>query len=67
MAPAAFLAEAAHCEWTALSAALLLAVARWLALLAERLTPIHPVRPLYLRAPDAKPQDGHSLMRVSPP
>jgi tRNA threonylcarbamoyladenosine biosynthesis protein TsaB len=41
--------------------------ARSLVALAEHLTPVHPVRPLYLRAPDAKPQDDHSLMRVSPP
>jgi tRNA threonylcarbamoyladenosine biosynthesis protein TsaB len=41
--------------------------ARSLMALAEDLTPVHPVRPLYLRAPDAKPQEGHSLMRVSPP
>jgi tRNA threonylcarbamoyladenosine biosynthesis protein TsaB len=38
-----------------------------LALMAAHLTPVHPVRPLYLRAPDARPQDGHSLTRVSSP
>jgi tRNA threonylcarbamoyladenosine biosynthesis protein TsaB len=41
--------------------------ARWLASLAETLTPTHPVRPLYLRAPDAKPQADKALTRVSPP
>jgi hypothetical protein len=36
-------------------------------MLAEELVPVHPVRPLYLRAPDAKPQADQSLTRVSPP
>jgi tRNA threonylcarbamoyladenosine biosynthesis protein TsaB len=41
--------------------------ARSLAVIAERLPAVHPVRPLYLRAPDARPQDGMSLTRASPP
>jgi tRNA threonylcarbamoyladenosine biosynthesis protein TsaB len=41
--------------------------ARSLAMLGEALNPVHPVRPLYLRAPDAKPQADQSLMRVPPP
>ncbi len=33
-------------------------------LLAARMTPLaEPLRPLYLRPPDAKPQDGKSLAR----
>jgi tRNA threonylcarbamoyladenosine biosynthesis protein TsaB len=40
--------------------------ARWLAVIAATLTPTHPVRPLYLRAPDAKPQADKALTRVSP-
>jgi tRNA threonylcarbamoyladenosine biosynthesis protein TsaB len=41
--------------------------AGWLAEIAERLTPVHPVRPLYLRAPDAKPQADQALTRVPSP
>jgi tRNA threonylcarbamoyladenosine biosynthesis protein TsaB len=38
--------------------------ARNLALMAPRLVPISPVRPLYLRPLDARPQDGASLARA---
>jgi tRNA threonylcarbamoyladenosine biosynthesis protein TsaB len=41
--------------------------ARSLVTLAEHMIPVHPVRPLYLRAPDAKPQDDQSLTRVPAP
>lgn len=41
--------------------------ARWLALLSENLGPVHPVRPLYLRAPDTKPQADQALTRVPSP
>ena len=41
--------------------------ARSLTLLAEGLGTAHPVRPLYLRAPDAKPQADKSLTRVLSP
>ena len=41
--------------------------ARSLVLLSGDLSPSHPVRPLYLRALDAKPQADKSLMRVPPP
>ncbi len=41
--------------------------ARSLALLAETLSPTRPLRPLYLRAPDAKPQADRSLIRVPSP
>ena len=41
--------------------------ARSLALLAGDLTPISPVRPLYLRPPDVKPQDDKSLSRAVAP
>lgn len=37
-----------------------------LARLAPDLAPVHPVRPLYLRAPDVKPQDGAVLARSLP-
>jgi tRNA threonylcarbamoyladenosine biosynthesis protein TsaB len=40
--------------------------ARSLALLAERLTPSEPLRPLYLRPPDVKPQADRSLGRALP-
>lgn len=38
--------------------------ARNLALMAPGLAPVKPVRPLYLRPPDAKPQDGTLLGRA---
>jgi len=38
--------------------------ARVLALMADRLTPTSPLRPLYLRPPDVKPQGDKSLARV---
>jgi tRNA threonylcarbamoyladenosine biosynthesis protein TsaB len=38
--------------------------ARSLALLAPRLAPVSPVRPLYLRPPDARPQDAASAVRT---
>ena len=38
--------------------------ARFLAMLAPDLTPLDPVKPLYLRAPDAKPQSQASLPRA---
>jgi tRNA threonylcarbamoyladenosine biosynthesis protein TsaB len=41
--------------------------ARALALMAESLEPVHPLRPLYLRAPDAKPQADKSLTRALSP
>ena len=41
--------------------------ARSLALLAADLTPISPVRPLYLRPPDVKPQADKSLSRAVAP
>jgi tRNA threonylcarbamoyladenosine biosynthesis protein TsaB len=40
--------------------------ARWLALCADELAPVSPVLPLYLRAPDAKPQDAFVLARAVP-
>ena len=40
--------------------------ARSLALLAADLAPAHPLRPLYLRPPDVKPQADRSLTRASP-
>jgi tRNA threonylcarbamoyladenosine biosynthesis protein TsaB len=40
--------------------------ARWLAMCADRLAPLSPVVPLYLRAPDAKAQDAYALPRVVP-
>lgn len=40
--------------------------ARSLAMLAPGLDPIGKVAPLYLRQPDAKPQDGKSLLRAEP-
>lgn len=40
--------------------------ARALALLAADLAPTHPLRPLYLRPLDAKPQADHSLPRAAP-
>jgi tRNA threonylcarbamoyladenosine biosynthesis protein TsaB len=40
--------------------------ARNLALLAARLTPVAPVRPLYLRPPDARPQDAAPLAGTPP-
>ena len=44
----------------------LLPEARALALMAPHLAPTQPLRPLYLRAPDAKPQAGTSLPRIGP-
>lgn len=45
--------------------------ARVLALLSPVLTPVHPLRPVYLRAADAKPPQGQALPRadaiVTPP
>ena len=41
--------------------------ARSLALMAERLEPSRPVRPLYLRPPDVKPQADKSLSRALSP
>jgi hypothetical protein len=41
--------------------------ARSLALLAADLAPISPVRPLYLRPPDVKPQVDKSLSRAVSP
>jgi tRNA threonylcarbamoyladenosine biosynthesis protein TsaB len=41
--------------------------ARSLALLAADLTPVSPLRPLYLRPPDVKPQADKSLSRAVPP
>jgi tRNA threonylcarbamoyladenosine biosynthesis protein TsaB len=41
--------------------------ARSLALMAADLTPISPVRPLYLRPPDVKPQPDKSLSRAVSP
>lgn len=41
--------------------------ARSLALLAADLTPVSPLRPLYLRPPDVKPQADKSLTRAAPP
>ena len=41
--------------------------ARSLALLAADLSPVSPVRPLYLRPPDVKPQADKSLSRAVPP
>ena len=41
--------------------------ARSLALLAADLTPISPLRPLYLRPPDVKPQADKSLSRAVAP
>jgi tRNA threonylcarbamoyl adenosine modification protein YeaZ len=38
--------------------------ARNLAAMAERLTPVGRVRPLYLRLPDVRPQDGAMLARA---
>jgi tRNA threonylcarbamoyladenosine biosynthesis protein TsaB len=38
--------------------------ARNLALMAGRLAPVSPVRPLYLRLPDARPQEGGTLARA---
>jgi len=40
--------------------------ARALALVAHALAPVDPVKPLYLRAPDAKPQGDKSLPRAQP-
>lgn len=40
--------------------------ARHLALMAGALIPVGPLRPLYLRPPDAKPQDDKSLPRATP-
>ena len=40
--------------------------ARALARLAEALLPVSPLRPLYLRAPDAKPPAGGALARAVP-
>jgi tRNA threonylcarbamoyladenosine biosynthesis protein TsaB len=40
--------------------------ARSLAMLAPGLQPIDKVAPLYLRPPDAKPQDGKLLLRADP-
>lgn len=40
--------------------------ARNLALLAPGLMPVSPVRPLYLRPPDARPQDAAPLARTQP-
>jgi tRNA threonylcarbamoyladenosine biosynthesis protein TsaB len=40
--------------------------ARSLALLAADLAPAHPLRPLYLRPPDVKPQADRSLPRAAP-
>lgn len=39
--------------------------ARSLALLAPDLAPAHPLRPLYLRPPDVKPQADRSLQRAT--
>jgi len=44
----------------------LLPEARSLALMAPDLAPTQPLRPLYLRAPDARPQAGTSLPRIGP-
>jgi tRNA A37 threonylcarbamoyladenosine modification protein TsaB len=44
----------------------LLPAARSLALLATELAPIDPLRPLYLRLPDAKPQADPCLPRSTP-
>ena len=41
--------------------------ARSLALMAADLAPISPVRPLYLRSPDVKPQVDKSLSRAVSP
>jgi tRNA threonylcarbamoyl adenosine modification protein YeaZ len=38
--------------------------ARNLAVLGERLTPVSPVRPLYLRPPDVRPQEAAMLVRA---
>jgi tRNA threonylcarbamoyladenosine biosynthesis protein TsaB len=40
--------------------------ARSLASLAADLVPVHPLRPLYLRPPDVRPQADRSLPRASP-
>ena len=40
--------------------------ARAVAALAADLAPTGPLRPLYLRRPDAKPQGDKSLPRVAP-
>jgi tRNA threonylcarbamoyladenosine biosynthesis protein TsaB len=40
--------------------------ARGLAALAPGLNPIAPVKPLYLRAPDVRPQDAATLARAQP-
>ena len=40
--------------------------ARALAQMADRLTPVSPLRPLYLRPPDVKPQADKSLARAVP-
>ena len=40
--------------------------ARFLAGIASDLPPLAPARPVYLRAADAKPQSGQSLLRASP-
>jgi hypothetical protein len=41
--------------------------ARSLALLAERLEPVAPLRPLYLRPPDVRPQADKALSRAPLP
>jgi tRNA threonylcarbamoyladenosine biosynthesis protein TsaB len=40
--------------------------AAWLALMAPGLVPARPLMPLYLRPPDARPQDDKSLPRAAP-
>ncbi|HEX5958428.1 MAG TPA: tRNA (adenosine(37)-N6)-threonylcarbamoyltransferase complex dimerization subunit type 1 TsaB [Hyphomicrobiaceae bacterium] len=39
--------------------------ARCLAGMAPHLVPVHPVRPLYLRMPDVRPQEGAALARAT--
>lgn len=39
--------------------------ARCLAAMAPHLVPAHPVRPLYLRMPDVRPQEGAALARAT--
>lgn len=64
---AALVEAAARSQGRDLEAALpdLLPIARNMIVLASRTLPLaDPVRPLYLRPPDAKPQDGKSLARA---
>jgi len=65
---AATVAEAAVAQGIAVEAALpaLQPHARQLAMLAHGLAPLDPVAPLYLRAPDVKPQGDKSIARAGP-